>query len=325
MALATMAPMVGSLCAEMVATCSFSRALSTGRDCARSASMAIFAARSRPRLMSMALAPAAMLRMPSATMAWARMVDVVVPSPTASPVRSAAPRSSCAPRFSSGSSSANSLAMVTPSLQTSGCPHFLSIRTHFDRGPSVTRTASAMAVAPRSTFSRASDRYSKCLCAMISLPLTRHCLGRRFRGGCFLNWHFAAIGLGRQRHAHLKDAVRERRLDVIRGYPLRQRHRAEELTVFTFATVNVVILFLGFALAHARELQPAVGYFDGHVLLLHPRKVDLRDQAVVFLENVHLRRPHRRLVDLQRRPANRQGVVEHPIELRSHLAEQSER
>ena len=30
--------------------------------------------------MSMALAPAAMLRMPSATMAWARMVDVVVPS-----------------------------------------------------------------------------------------------------------------------------------------------------------------------------------------------------------------------------------------------------
>jgi hypothetical protein len=72
----------------------------TERDCARSTSMA----------------PAAIFRTPSATMAWARSGDVVVPSPTASPVRSAAPRSICAPRFSSGSFKANSLAMVSPSL-----------------------------------------------------------------------------------------------------------------------------------------------------------------------------------------------------------------
>ena len=40
-----------------------------------------------------------------------------------------------APRFSSGSLRSNSLAMVTPSLQTIGAPHFFSIRTDFDRGP----------------------------------------------------------------------------------------------------------------------------------------------------------------------------------------------
>ena len=97
--------------------------------------MATRAARSSPRFRSMALAPAAMFRTPSATIAWASNVDVVVPSPTASPVRSAAPRSICAPRFSSGSFSANSLAIVTPSLQTIGLPHFFSISTHAIAGP----------------------------------------------------------------------------------------------------------------------------------------------------------------------------------------------
>ncbi len=150
----------------MVATCCFSRWLWTGRDCARSESMATRVARSSPRLRSMALAPAAMLRTPSATIPWARSVDVVVPSPTASPVRSAAPRSICAPRFSSGSFRANSLAIVTPSLHTTGLPHFFSMRTHRDRGPKVTRTASAMAAAPRSTFSRASERNNRRLCGI---------------------------------------------------------------------------------------------------------------------------------------------------------------
>ena len=72
--------------------------------------------------------------------------------PPASPVRSAAWRMTCAPRFSSWSSSSNSLAIVTPSLQTSGRPHFFSMSTHFDFGPSVTRTASASAVAPCRIF-----------------------------------------------------------------------------------------------------------------------------------------------------------------------------
>ena len=64
------------------------------------------------------------------------MVDVVVPSPTESPVRSAAWRIICAPRFSSGSLRSNSLAMVTPSLQTIGTPHALPMSTLFDLGPS---------------------------------------------------------------------------------------------------------------------------------------------------------------------------------------------
>src|SRR5262245_46973640 len=53
--------------------------------------------------------------------------------------------------------------MVTPSLQTIGAPNRFWISTHFERGPSVTRTASARVVAPRRTRSRASDRNSTCL------------------------------------------------------------------------------------------------------------------------------------------------------------------
>ena len=49
------------------------------------------------------------------------------------------------------------------SLHTIGAPHFLSISTDFDRGPKVTRTASASCVAPRKIFSRAADRNRTCL------------------------------------------------------------------------------------------------------------------------------------------------------------------
>jgi hypothetical protein len=122
MASATSSPIVSSLCAEMVATWAFSVREPTGRDRLRSLSTATFRPRSRPRLMSMALAPATTLRTPSAKIAWARMVEVLVPSPTASPVRSAAWRSIWAPRFCSGSFRSNSLAMVTPSLQTRARP-----------------------------------------------------------------------------------------------------------------------------------------------------------------------------------------------------------
>ncbi len=119
--------------------------------------------------MSIALAPATTLRTPSANIACASTVEVLVPSPTASPVLSAACRSICAPRFSSASFRSNSLAIVTPSLQTIGVPHFFWISTDLDFGPSVMRTASASWVAPRTTFSRAAERNRTCLCAMSSL------------------------------------------------------------------------------------------------------------------------------------------------------------
>ncbi len=154
---ATISPITGSLCAEIVATCTFSCRFATGRESAFSASTAALTPRSNPRFTSTADAPATTLRSPSAKSACARTVEVVVPSPTASPVRSAACRSVCAPRFSSGSCRCTSFAMVTPSLQTCGAPHLRSMRMLRDLGPSVGRTASASAVAPRRIFDRAAS------------------------------------------------------------------------------------------------------------------------------------------------------------------------
>src|SRR5687767_5312215 len=59
--------------------------------------------------------------------------------------------------FSHGSSSSISLAIVTPSFVIVGAPHFLSRTTLRPRGPSVTRTASASLLTPRSRPSRASE------------------------------------------------------------------------------------------------------------------------------------------------------------------------
>ena len=166
---ATSSPMAGSLCAEIVATWAFSLRVLTLRDMSFNAVTAATSARSSPRLRSIALAPAVTLRTPSAKIACARIVAVLVPSPTTSPVRSAAWRSICAPRLSSGSSRSNSFAIVTPSLQTSGVPHFFWISTDFERGPSVMRMASASWVAPRRIFSRAAERNRTCLCVMAGL------------------------------------------------------------------------------------------------------------------------------------------------------------
>ena len=106
---------------------------------------------------------------------------MLVPSPTLSPVRSAAWRSICAPRFSAGSLRSNSLAMVTPSLQTIGEPQLFWIRTDLDFGPRVTRTASQSSVAPCRIFSRAAARNRIFLCATEPppaspplLPCSRH-------------------------------------------------------------------------------------------------------------------------------------------------------
>ena len=86
-------------------------------------------AASMPRLSAIGLAPAATLRRPSWTIAWASTVAVVVPSPATSLVLVATSLASWAPRFSYGSSSSISRAMVTPSLVMVGAPHFLSMTT----------------------------------------------------------------------------------------------------------------------------------------------------------------------------------------------------
>jgi hypothetical protein len=69
-------------------------------------------AASMPRLRSIGLAPAATLRRPSRTMAWASTVAVVVPSPATSSVFLATSLTSSAPIFSYGSSSSISLAIA---------------------------------------------------------------------------------------------------------------------------------------------------------------------------------------------------------------------
>ena len=82
-----------------------------------------------PRFRPIGLAPAATLRRPSRTSAWASTVAVVVPSPAMSLVLVATSFTSWAPMFSNGSSSSISRAMDTPSLVMVGAPNFLSSTT----------------------------------------------------------------------------------------------------------------------------------------------------------------------------------------------------
>src|ERR1035437_2344223 len=120
-----------------------------------------------PFLRSIGLAPAATLRRPSLTMACARTVAVVVPSPSISLVLVAAYLSSCAPMFSNGSGSSTSRATVTPSWLTVGDPHFLPIATLRPLGPSVVLTASARISTPRLSERRACSSKMSCLAGML--------------------------------------------------------------------------------------------------------------------------------------------------------------
>src|ERR1700683_1548179 len=152
-----------SSCAEIVATCALSVCSSTSRADLSSRAETSAAAASTPRLRSIGFAPAATERSPWCTIAWARTVAVVVPSPATSLVLVATSLASWAPRFSYGSSSSTSLATVTPSLVMVGAPHFLSSTTLRPIGPSVTFTASASLLTPRSSERRAASSNSRVL------------------------------------------------------------------------------------------------------------------------------------------------------------------
>ena len=173
-ALATSSPMVRSF-AEMVATFVMASAPSTGVAMRRISAIAASTALSIPRLMMVGLEPAATLRMPSRTMACARTVAVVVPSPATSLVFDATSRTSCAPMFSNLSSTSISFAMVTPSLTMLGLPNFFSRTTLRPFGPRVTLTASARMFTPRSRERRADSLNCKSLAAMINLPRLQEC------------------------------------------------------------------------------------------------------------------------------------------------------
>ncbi len=126
---------------------------------AEDSSSAVMAATafSMPFFREIGSAPAATLRRPSRTSAWARTVAVVVPSPATSSVFLATSLTSSAPIFSNGSSSSISLAIETPSFVMVGAPHFFSSTTLRPRGPRVTLTASARMFRPRSRPRRASS------------------------------------------------------------------------------------------------------------------------------------------------------------------------
>src|SRR6476620_11011995 len=128
-------------------------------------------ARSIPRFRSIGFMPAATALAPSRTIAAARTVAVVVPSPAASADLEATSRTICAPMFSNLSSSSISLATVTPSLVMRGAPNDLSRTTLRPLGPSVTLTALARMSTPRNMRSRASAANFPSLAAMFSLLL----------------------------------------------------------------------------------------------------------------------------------------------------------
>ncbi len=149
-------PISGSA-AEMAPTSAICSLESTSLDWLRIASTASSTARSMPRFSDIGLAPAATLRRPSFTIAWASTVAVVVPSPATSSVFLATSLTSSAPTFSNGSSSSISLAIETPSLVIVGAPHFFSRTTLRPLGPSVIFTALASWSMPRSSARRASS------------------------------------------------------------------------------------------------------------------------------------------------------------------------
>ena len=149
-------PIAGSP-AEMAAVAAISSLVSTSLACASSAAVTASTAFSMPFFRAIGLAPAATLRRPSRTSAWASTVAVVVPSPATSSVFLATSLTSSAPIFSNGSSSSISLAMETPSLVIVGAPHFLSRTTLRPFGPRVTLTVSARMLSPRSMPRRASS------------------------------------------------------------------------------------------------------------------------------------------------------------------------
>ncbi len=153
---ASMRPISRSPLAEMVPIWEISSFVDSFFDRDLRSETTASTAMSMPRFRSIGLRPAATAFTPSRTIAWARTVAVVVPSPAMSFVLLATSRSICAPMFSNLSASSISLATVTPSLVMRGAPNDLSITTLRPFGPSVTFTASARMSTPRSRRSRAS-------------------------------------------------------------------------------------------------------------------------------------------------------------------------
>src|SRR6266851_6560618 len=167
-------PMSKSAFAEMAPTCAISFVVVQGLEIFFSSSTTASTALSMPRFRSIGFMPEATNFMPSRTMAWARTVAVVVPSPATSEVLEATSFTICAPMFSNLSFSSISFATETPSLVTVGAPNERSSTTLRPLGPSVTFTASARMFNPWTILVRAPS-WKRTSLAGIAVLLVQNC------------------------------------------------------------------------------------------------------------------------------------------------------
>src|SRR2546423_4007205 len=265
-------PISASPFAEIVPTCAISWLDVTFLEFfCRSATIAS-TARSMPRLRSIGFIPAATALEPSLTMAWARTVAVVVPSPAKSEDFEATSRTICAPMFSNLSSSSISLATVTPSLVMRGAPKDLSSTTLRPLGPSVTRTASVRMSTPRNMRSRASTENFTSLAAILLLRYVR--MRQRLRG--------LLAGDRLIKHAHDVALLHDEVIDAVdldlRAGPFSEQHAVASLQVDRYQLAVLVaatgtdgddLALGGFLLRGIGNDDPACALFFGVDALNH--------------------------------------------------------
>jgi len=143
--------------ADNVAICLICVSSDTGTDISFNSATTAFTAASIPFLTCVAFVDAYEVASNACVaIECANTVDVVVPSPAASTVFSAACFITVAPMFSIGSSNTTVLATLTPSLVDATCPCSFSINTLRPNGPIVTDTALLTLSIPAFNFSFAS-------------------------------------------------------------------------------------------------------------------------------------------------------------------------
>ena len=172
MASAMIVPMLSSALAEIVPTWAMAVESSHGFDNFSNSSTAAFVDLSTPRFRSIGFMPEATAFRPSRTIACARTVAVVVPSPASSDVCDATSLTICAPMFSNLSLSSISFATDTPSLVTVGAPKLLSNTALRPLGPRVTLTALARTLTPVNIRWRASSPNLTSFAAIARNPLS---------------------------------------------------------------------------------------------------------------------------------------------------------
>jgi hypothetical protein len=153
----TISPTSGSPFADIVPTCATSSLELIFLELLFRSLITVSTAESIPLFKSIGFMPAATYLQPSLTIASAKIVAVVVPSPASSLVLLATSFTICAPIFSNLSTSSISFATVTPSLVIRGAPKDLSKITFLPFGPRVILTESERILIPLSIFVLASE------------------------------------------------------------------------------------------------------------------------------------------------------------------------